>query len=231
MTLYDDLGVPKDADAATIKKAHRKRVKSTHPDNKEGSAEEFRKVQNAYLVLSNPDRRKRYDETGDAEHSSIRSPEEQEREEALQALGSMVVQILAEPDSSLDYTDMQKQLLSVTAKTARGMSDDKSKTEREIKRAEKVAKRWKRKKKTEGPDMIAAVMTSQIGTLNMRLAQIERALRVNDKVRVMIEEYEYAFDKPQKPADMASLYSQIALEEFGSGGGFGSPLFDKLGRR
>lgn len=68
MSLYDDLGVPKDADPAAIKRAHREKVRKLHPDNAEtGNRNEFEAVQRAYIVLSSPKKRARYDETGDFE--------------------------------------------------------------------------------------------------------------------------------------------------------------------
>jgi len=64
MTHYETLGVPKNAAKETIKKAHRKRARETHPD-RGGDRGDFDAVQKAALVLMDDDRRKRYDETGD----------------------------------------------------------------------------------------------------------------------------------------------------------------------
>src|ERR1044071_1964984 len=61
--LYESLGVPKTANKQTIKKAYRSRVKKHHTD-KGGNIEDFLRVQLAYDVLSDDEKRKRYDETG-----------------------------------------------------------------------------------------------------------------------------------------------------------------------
>lgn len=60
---YEVLEVPRDADAKTIKRAFLKKARKLHPDvNKEPDAEErFKEVSEAYAVLSDPDKRKRYD--------------------------------------------------------------------------------------------------------------------------------------------------------------------------
>lgn len=59
-TLYDVLGVARDADAATLKSAWRAAVKRCHPDLG-GTAVEVIEVQTAYALLSNPSRRSAYD--------------------------------------------------------------------------------------------------------------------------------------------------------------------------
>ncbi len=63
---YEVLGVSKDADAAEIKKAYRKMAAKYHPDvNHEPDAElRFKEVNEANEILSDPDKRARYDQYG-----------------------------------------------------------------------------------------------------------------------------------------------------------------------
>ena len=61
--LYKILGVAKDDDAATIKKAYRKLAVKNHPD-KGGDPAEFQEIQRAYDVLSDEKKRKVYDRHG-----------------------------------------------------------------------------------------------------------------------------------------------------------------------
>lgn len=61
---YATLGVPKNADAAAIKKAYRKLARTLHPDHNPGDAvaeAKFKDVGEAYAVLSDPEQRQQYD--------------------------------------------------------------------------------------------------------------------------------------------------------------------------
>lgn len=66
--LYADLGIKADASPEEIKQAYRKRARETHPDHG-GSEEEFQKVNAANIVLSDPEKREKYDRTGDTEQT------------------------------------------------------------------------------------------------------------------------------------------------------------------
>ncbi len=63
---YATLGVPKTASQAEIKKAYRKLARELHPDtNKDPAAEKrFKEANEAHAVLSDPEKRKHYDELG-----------------------------------------------------------------------------------------------------------------------------------------------------------------------
>lgn len=63
--MYEVLGLTRDASPEDIKKAHRKLVREHHPD-KGGDAEKFKKVQEAYEVLSDPQKRENFDRFGTA---------------------------------------------------------------------------------------------------------------------------------------------------------------------
>lgn len=64
---YDVLGVPKDADEKAIKSAYRKLARKYHPDvnpNKAEAERRFKEINEAYEVLSDKDKRQKYDQFG-----------------------------------------------------------------------------------------------------------------------------------------------------------------------
>ena len=68
-SLYDVLGVSRDASQKDIKKAYFDLAKVEHPD-KGGSEEKFKKIQTAYEVLSDDEKRRHYEMTGSTQEQA-----------------------------------------------------------------------------------------------------------------------------------------------------------------
>ena len=69
MDYYEVLGVKKDSPAQDIKKAYRKLAMKYHPDKNKGdkaAEEKFKKISEAYAVLSDPEKRKQFDTFGES---------------------------------------------------------------------------------------------------------------------------------------------------------------------
>ncbi len=95
LTPYAVLGVQPDADADTIKRGFRLAASAAHPDRQGGSVERMAAVNAAYEVLSDPERRARYDRTGDVEDlqpvdAQARDMLMQVLSEALQSEGNLI---------------------------------------------------------------------------------------------------------------------------------------------
>src|SRR5512136_2537789 len=74
---YEVLGVAKDSSEKDIKGAYRKLAMKYHPDRSEepGAEERFKEISEAYAVLSDPEKRQKYDQFG---HAGINSQYSQE---------------------------------------------------------------------------------------------------------------------------------------------------------
>jgi molecular chaperone DnaJ len=63
---YDVLGVERTVDPTTLKSAYRKLAKQYHPDCEGGCEETFKQINEAYAILSDPEKRAQYDRFGRA---------------------------------------------------------------------------------------------------------------------------------------------------------------------
>lgn len=61
---YSELGVPKGASKAEIRRAYRKRAQNAHPDREGGDADAMSRINAAYACLSDDSKLARYDQTG-----------------------------------------------------------------------------------------------------------------------------------------------------------------------
>jgi len=101
-TLYDLLGLSRDATPSQIKSAFRRAAKQSHPDAG-GDADQFQRLKAAYEVLSDEEARKYYDETGEVPADRLSSLAEDERFRTL--LGDMLVTIISQAGAP-EFTDI-----------------------------------------------------------------------------------------------------------------------------
>jgi hypothetical protein len=187
---YDVLGVPNDADAATIKKAHRCRAKSAHPDSG-GSAEEFKEVDAAYKLLTDQSRRKHFDKTGDdAEPVKQDDPHSKLMSIAWPAFSQAIkstIQKRLDP-TKVDLVAMAK--TSIEAQRDQAYAS-KAEMERGLKIAQKVVAKLTRK---SGDNHLAAAIQSDISNLKRDMLVIDETIVAFKEAIAYLSSYDFAYE-------------------------------------
>jgi curved DNA-binding protein CbpA len=219
MKLHDDLGIPEDATPEQVKAAHHRAIKRHHPDTG-GDREKFQSAQHAYEVLIVPERRKRYEESGDEGQARHVDPEELAKRQALATLGQMIVQLSLQPNS--EFRDLVAEAMqSVRA----GMQQASTNAAQKVvnmndaaRRLEKIAKRIRRKKGKTGEDQILTILTAQIASFRLEAAQATDAAKqakdVGERVLAILQEYEFDREKQQ------ALYGSPTMQILGGSSGW-----------
>lgn len=178
--LYETLGVPPDATDVEIKHAYRKAAQRCHPDKSSGDAEKFKALSTAYEILSDPDKRKQYDETGEVDDAN-RALEALARENLYRLLAEILgfevdVNVRDTIEQRLDIGDkrIRAQLLTLQA------------------RVSKLTRKTKLIRRHDGGKGIAhQVLDDAIKSARAEIAECEKIVAVGAVMRRLIGEYEY----------------------------------------
>lgn len=190
--LYQTLGVPEDASPEAIKSAYRALAMKHHPD-KGGDAEKFGEITLAYDVLSDPERRKVYDETGVTGTPSEDSIESR-------AL-SIVAGIIDATLTACDAQGTDPATIDVIAHAEEGLraqikqlGQSKRDTEAQIERKKKILAKFSAKPgKT---NRITPFIQAQARGLENRLAACIAEEKANILALDILLEHEFDFAQP-----------------------------------
>lgn len=194
--LYDTLGVDKDADPETIKKAYRKKARATHPDHG-GDKEAFQTVALAFRILSDEEKRKRYDATGNVNQRDGFSAETDEQRIEAAAMAVAVGKVMAFLSKGYGST-------RVIEGAKAGLQDDirhfKGKISDEraiIKGHESNLKRIRRKSGANRPAFIERAIQGMVQDAGARIANLEDCIKQATKAIDLLDDYEDVV--PPKP--------------------------------
>lgn len=178
MTLYDDLGVGKNADSTTIKRAYKRRASATHPD-KGGSTTAFQLVQRAYDILSDEARRKRYDKTG----------AEDEAPDPLFVARNQVIQIF------FQLLDQNSEELNIISRARAVILEGKAKVKQqlaEIKTKIKKLDSTKKRLKAKAPNsFLHTAIDAQKRMLGQNLIAAQEQFELGDRMLELLKDFEY----------------------------------------
>jgi curved DNA-binding protein CbpA len=200
-SLYDVLGVKKDATEADIKLAKRKLARKHHPD-RGGSTEQMALVNRAADVLEDATKRAHYDATG---QESIPDKED----EAFKCFVEVLAQVLSNPDLKVyQVLGAAQQELEKREESAMAFRDQIkvaiTKLENRLKKS-----RYKGKK----TNMIEALTLQSLEGLRQRLAMLEEVVssKVCRRAMKLLKDYE-ALDEESQAA-MLNYYDMAQVAE------------------
>lgn len=197
MNLYDVLGVKKKASKEEIKRAYKKKAKETHPDVG-GTEEDFKNVGKAYRILIDDRLRITYDCSGEEEEPTISSIER----EASELVQAELISILM----TLKGDSLKEDLISVLTKR---IELELNQLIQAMKNAGELIKilgkiKVKIKKRSEGSNILAEAVQSEINSTKYAVISKERRLAVLQKATEILKDYYYNKDKSFSsiPTDM-----------------------------
>lgn len=193
MDYYDALGVPRDASADDIKKAFRKAAKKHHPDREGGDADAMARVNQAYQVLSTPESRKHYDETGADQPAD--SPELQAEMMAMQALQHVM-------GKGGNVINAAKRWLGEQRASAR---QQRQMAEHEV----KMLTERKKHIKCSGPKNLAhRIIDSQVGQMRHVIEQlVQRDATIDAAMKILSEHTDDVKDPEFKRGSAAAFFA------------------------
>lgn len=193
MSLYEELGVSKGASQNDIKRAYRKRSQECHPDHG-GNPEEFKALARAYKVLSDDDRRERYDRGEDPD--DITSSPRTEEQQAQEIIAEMLAEMVAK-DVDMRHRDlvdlMRKNLgkgISTFTKQAKAHREKSSRCREAIQRLSGGQ---------EESCPIRGSLNAQVSGLDHAATQAEEQVRIGQHALQLLAAYSYRFEAKAVP--------------------------------
>lgn len=209
--LYAELGIERDATPEKIKAAHRSKVREHHPD-RGGDTARFQAIQLAYDTLKDGDKRRRYDETGEtagADKGDVAT-------QMLAMLISSLVDQMLQEGVPIETSDMREMIAQGIKGKLRELKSQRSGIERSIARAANLGKRWKRKRRAKGPDLIGDTIRRRERDLEDALKRLGEAEDAWIRAEKMLGDYSYQFE-PRSSATTSTWNNiQFTRIDFGA---------------
>lgn len=188
MKLYDDLGVAPDATAVEIKRAYRQAAKTAHPDAG-GSREAMDKIAHAYEVLSDPERRARYDATGEEQRPV--DPAAARKAHVLRLIGEIMSDAV-ETASDVKSFNIKNAARKAVGEKVKELEDLKRQRLAALERANLMMKRFVMKSGEE--DLIGGALRAKCADIQTAVDQLDDAMMIFVHVGGILDGYEYTVD-------------------------------------
>ena len=171
---YETLGVEPDASADEIKKAHRRAAQRSHPDREGGDTKQFQVVTAAYQLLKDPDRRAKYDETGET-GDTVGDP-------ATDRLAQLFNMIVESEEFDCNIIDKCK---SHIASAVQQLKLELEKTEVKLVRLESQVGRID----TDGHNLFENILNAKIESLTKKITHCNAEVEILTKMKRTVGDY------------------------------------------
>ena len=189
---YEELELKKDFTSEELKSKYRELSKKYHPDLNKGSDEKFINLKKAYDILSDPKKRKYFDETGtisdDLSGDSIKTL-------AKEGLFGIIEKVIYNPSvlQNFENTDIIKIITKVITDNLNMNKQNLKKLTTEYKTARKISSKLKYKGKEN--NFINEMLKSSIKQRKDNIKNLSVNLKVLNTMLEIVKDYNYDFEE------------------------------------
>lgn len=185
---YAILGLKRDCSAADIKAAYRSKVKDFHPDLG-GDPEVFLQVAEAYTILSDPEKRREYDATGEVDGFNALAFQKSVIETLASIMDSVIEQSLAERVALTDLFLIQtmETALSAALQAARKALSYKDETMTGL-----LDLRRRIKRHGEGENVFIGIIDRKLAVIGKEVSTLKRDVKTLERCTEEMERYDDA---------------------------------------
>ena len=190
MNPYEELGVCRDADTDAVNAAYRKAARQYHPDAG-GDRDAFERVQQAAMILRDPERRAKFDATGETDTSP---------DNETSAIASIIVEafdtaMAAAPDYRA--ADIVAHMTKHINAAMRSLADQKKHYAAGLSEIDAASERLEFR--GAGTDFIAANLRLRRGQIEQAITECERQVGLREKALEITKGYRWRFEKTEQP--------------------------------
>lgn len=209
--LYQTLGVGKKASRKQIREAYRRSAKAAHPDTG-GSPEKFALVKRAHDVLTDDERRAKYDANGDTS--------EPRRDDGLQMALNIISLILDKVMAAIERKGADPVAFNIVSDMRTMLGGDIATLEDHVLQAKRVAAKAERMlgrfRVKKGENFLEGIIRQKVEAAQKNAWNLEEQLAVGRRAMDMLRGYEFRYDAAAGASsatafNMADLMAQAGI--------------------
>lgn len=207
MNLYDVLEIPDNATPEVIKAAYRRLASKWHPDRNDApeATAKFQEIERAYSVLSNPELKQKYDETGSYPGSGP------SKEEQLHAGAVRVLRDVLQACNDPLIVDLVSQMVCAVQNHQKRIEQEKQQIKGNMEKLKKLIVKFSRGEKE---NLLSAHLSAEVENLERQMQMAENAIAEAKELEEYIKTYTFTPDVSQ-PAPINRYADQLSMQQQG----------------